>query len=163
MGEFFGWIWWLSYEVVIIIEPPDRFDGCGYWAFWIKINKTDKCVYLGKNLTNQNCCVNNYRYWKFIRCVVMEMTQHTHYYCIFILIECWPLDQKVEESRQSACEARRRSTTLSAAHKRAKAATDQYQHWTCYLDQLQQYGKGESSSNCRQGSAANAALQVGTV
>lgn len=92
----------------------------------------------------------------------MEMTRYNHYYCIIVLIEwCLLPDQKVEESRQSACEARRRSTTLSAAHGQAKAATDQYQHWTCHLDQLQQYGRGESSSSSRQSSAANVTVQVG--
>lgn len=28
------WIWWLGYKNVIIMELPNRFCGCGHWAFW---------------------------------------------------------------------------------------------------------------------------------
>ncbi|KAK3870805.1 hypothetical protein Pcinc_024000 [Petrolisthes cinctipes] len=65
------------------------------------------------------------------------------------------INQRVEESRQSACEARRRTATLTAACSQTEVATNLYQNWTCYLDQIQQHGKGGSMD----GSVTNVAVQ----
>ncbi|KAK4329115.1 hypothetical protein Pmani_000526 [Petrolisthes manimaculis] len=57
------------------------------------------------------------------------------------------INQRVEASGQSACEARRRTATLTAACSHTEVETNLYQNWTCYLDQIQQHGKGSSVTN----------------